>query len=312
MESSTLYDMLAGLGLEGLIQRNNNYMAQCPFHSERNPSWGISLNPPHFHGCFACGAKGTLYTLLVGRFNMPEEDARVLADEKDLTLKFEQRHLFHLGDEEKYSPTQLDESELYPYALTKRAVSYLKSRGISPMVARKLGLVDNTEVNRLMIPWYYRGALIGVTGRTLVDNPAKTLPFYGTTKKMWLYMPSTEIKPGRFVVCEGELDAVKLYCAGQTNVGACCFGHFTVGQAKLLLNSPANPILFFFDDDKTGRMLQAEATRLLEGKKHIEAVQYGKYRKFYRGKKLDPGEMSIQHLKEITTTVSRTVNWPTF
>ena len=67
MESNKLYDLLVSLNLQQLRQRGNNFFACCPSgnHTDRRPSWGISLTAPHYHGCFACEYKGVLSTLLV-------------------------------------------------------------------------------------------------------------------------------------------------------------------------------------------------------------------------------------------------------
>lgn len=51
-----LVDLLYSLGLEKIREpKRGNIQFCCPFHADRNPSAGISLDEPHIGNCFSCG-----------------------------------------------------------------------------------------------------------------------------------------------------------------------------------------------------------------------------------------------------------------
>lgn len=310
MTEQMLLKLLRKLNFDQIVVRGRNIMACCPAHEERNPSWGISIEPPHLHACFSCQFKGSLYTLLTKTYNVEGRAARLLIGDETLTLKYQRRDLLVEEEEEQ---ALIDETELYPYTLTKRALKYLKTRGISRDLAEMFGLLDNHEADRLMFPWYMKGELVGVTGRTLIDDPAKTLPYYGTKKGNHLYMPGQGmIKSNTLVLVEGEIDAIRVYAskALDGNVGALGFGKFTDNQKKLVLNGAADEVVLFFDDDKTGLELTQAAFMGLYKYKRVRIASYKQHRKYY-DEKLDPGALSLEHLREILLDKGQiSSDWP--
>jgi DNA primase len=121
-----------------------NYVACCPFHSEKSPSFTVSPTKQFYH-CFGCGAHGTAIGFLmeyagktfpdavedlardaglaVPRVERPGESER-RAEAADLTE--------HLLVAAKFYRAQLREST--------RAIDYLKSRGLTGAIAAKFGV----------------------------------------------------------------------------------------------------------------------------------------------------------------------------
>lgn len=127
-----------------------NYVACCPFHSEKTPSFSVSPGKQFYH-CFGCGASGSAIGFLMeysgigfidavkdlaGRAGMriPEDEARGVRDEaqsrrdaqnlRDITEAMARAAKYYYG--------QMKRSE--------RAIAYLKARGVEGEVARKFGV----------------------------------------------------------------------------------------------------------------------------------------------------------------------------
>ena len=307
MDTPDLHKILESIGIQGVIPRGNNLMGCCPFHIESNPSWGISVNAPHFHGCFSCGSKGALVDLLVRIGKYPLEKANRVCQVTDSIVAFPDLNVGHVAEE----TTLADESFLYPYSFTPFIRRYLKARGVNPLAACKAGLVHNFHDNSLIYPWRVFGDYVGATGRTLSrGQQAKTLAYGGIKKGNYFYMPSGKIRRAPFVIVEGELDALKVYCAGFKNVGAICFGRFTKRQASLTLNH-ATSVVVFTDDDATGQLIRGMILKMLAGKMPVSVADYSPFRDQYEDK-LDPGGMTLPDIREILTKVNKHADWPSF
>lgn len=122
-----------------LKKTGNNYVARCPFHTEKTPSFSVNRNKQFFH-CFGCGASGNAISFLMdfshldfveavedlaafAGVDVPRESAGYQAGSKkddlnSLYVVMEQVAAFYVeqlrtGDE------------------GKKAVEYLKNRGVS-------------------------------------------------------------------------------------------------------------------------------------------------------------------------------------
>lgn len=311
MTPEDLKELLDKIGVEGIVQRNNNWQALCPFHQETRPSWGISFDPPHFHGCFGCGAKGSLSDLLVrvGRWSTAKARRFVgLTSRTFPALTMPQTRKLKL----------VDETELYPLKLSKAAKRYALSRGLSEATITELGLLHEPEMDRLLFPWYFDDKLIGVTGRALnPDDPVKTLPLYGTQKGQCFYLPNRSLDSSQpLIVVEGETDAARVYDAGFKNVGALCFGTLSRQQLSFALNSGLRELVLFLDDDERGRELSQELSTDLRTKFSLSKVEWKSVRRKYAeltGGKLDPACLSRADIRELLKNhVSRNAAWPIF
>ncbi len=116
-----------------------NYVARCPFHSEKTPSFSVSQTKQFFH-CFGCGVSGNAISFLMNfshldfveavedlagfaGIEIPKESIEYPSDQKkedlnSLYLLMEQVAAFYV--------TQLRTS-----SEGKKAVEYLKNRGVS-------------------------------------------------------------------------------------------------------------------------------------------------------------------------------------
>jgi DNA primase len=133
-----------------LKKSGKNYSARCPFHEERSPSF--SVNPDkQFYYCFGCGAGGNALTFVMEYDNVEFPQAvESLASSAGLVVPREPGRGGRDGprQEESSKPlyTLLDkvsrfyQQQLRTHPQARRAVDYLKGRGLSGEIAKRFEL----------------------------------------------------------------------------------------------------------------------------------------------------------------------------
>ena len=152
-------DLLVRVDIVDLIETHvplkktgNNFVARCPFHTEKTPSFSVNRLRQIYH-CFGCGASGNAISFLMD-FNHLEfveavedlaafvgvEVPRETAEKNDYALKQDAGRIYQVleGVADFYAE-QLRADE------GRKAVEYLKKRGVSGETARNfcLGYAPN-------------------------------------------------------------------------------------------------------------------------------------------------------------------------
>jgi DNA primase len=121
-----------------------NYVACCPFHSEKTPSFSVSPGKQFYH-CFGCGAHGTAVGFLMEYGGKAFPDAvEELARDSGLEVPRIERP----GEREKRDEAQdlneilLAAAKFYRAQLkdAPRAIEYLKTRGLTGEIAARFGI----------------------------------------------------------------------------------------------------------------------------------------------------------------------------
>ena len=119
-----------------------NFKANCPFHNEKTPSFIVSPERQIFK-CFGCAKGGDHFTFLMEKESMDFKEAlEVLAKKAGVTLKqTENKKDF----KDRLFEVNLKAQEFFHYILTKhnlgkKALAYLKGRGISDESVESFGL----------------------------------------------------------------------------------------------------------------------------------------------------------------------------
>lgn len=125
-----------------LKKKGKEYMACCPFHSEKTPSFTVSSHKQFYH-CFGCGAHGTAIGFLMEYDHLEFVEAiENLAQRLGLEVPRE-------GDRRAAVAHSTDDYDLldkasifYRQSLRRanRAIDYLKGRGITGQTALEYGL----------------------------------------------------------------------------------------------------------------------------------------------------------------------------
>jgi DNA primase len=127
-----------------LRKAGTNYVACCPFHSEKTPSFTVSPTKQFYH-CFGCGAHGTAIGFLMEYAGKSFPDAvEDLARDAGLAVPRVDRP----GERERREAAAdltehlLVAARFYRAALrdSPRAIQYLKGRGLTGAIAAKYGI----------------------------------------------------------------------------------------------------------------------------------------------------------------------------
>ncbi|MBZ0091980.1 MAG: DNA primase [Sulfuricellaceae bacterium] len=121
-----------------------NYVACCPFHNEKTPSFSVSPTKQFYH-CFGCGAHGTAIGFVMEHQGLGFVEAvEDLARSAGMTVPEEEAHAGRKADAgldgladvmqcaTRYYRDELKRSE--------SAIAYLKSRGLSGEIAARFGI----------------------------------------------------------------------------------------------------------------------------------------------------------------------------
>jgi len=122
-----------------------NYVACCPFHSEKTPSFTVSQSKQFYH-CFGCGAHGTAVGFLMeqGGKSFPEAIDELARDAGLVVPHVETRP----GDAERreqaldLASLLLTAAKFYRAQLRESspAIDYLKGRGLTGEIAARFGI----------------------------------------------------------------------------------------------------------------------------------------------------------------------------
>lgn len=148
---SFIQDLLNRLDIVDVIERyvplkkaGANYVACCPFHNEKSPSFTVSQGKQFYH-CFGCGAHGTAIGFVMEHGGLGFVDAvEELASMAGLKVP---REAEPAGQAQKKAAPDLYElmmsvTRYYRECLKQspRAIGYLKGRGLSGEIAARFGI----------------------------------------------------------------------------------------------------------------------------------------------------------------------------
>lgn len=135
-------------GYVTLKRRGNSYLACCPFHHEKTPSFHVNRDKQMYH-CFGCGVGGNVLTFIMEyeNFSFPEavkllaERAGVALPEQSVSKEQRQRENYKIVLKEMNRTAAI----YFNYLLTAspagaRALEYYHNRGFSDETIRQFGL----------------------------------------------------------------------------------------------------------------------------------------------------------------------------
>lgn len=134
-----------------LRKSGRNYMACCPFHQEKSPSFSV-VPDKQFYNCFGCGAAGSALKFVMSYDNLEFKDAvEKLAAEVGLELPEVKGNEQQNNSYKLYYDLLEKTAGYYQRGIFKnnQAMQYLDKRGIDLDIAKffKLGYVSNAWDN---------------------------------------------------------------------------------------------------------------------------------------------------------------------
>ncbi|BBJ00299.1 DNA primase [Ferrigenium kumadai] len=183
---SFIQDLLNRLDIVDVVERyvplkkaGANYVACCPFHNEKSPSFTVSQTKQFYH-CFGCGAHGTAIGFVMEQAGLGFVDAvEELARGAGLEVPHERSAA---GEQhQKVAPdlygVMQTATRYYREQLKQspRAIDYLKRRGLSGEIAAKFGIGYAPEGWQNLVAAFpdYQSDSLSETGLVIVGDEGK-------------------------------------------------------------------------------------------------------------------------------------------
>ena len=120
-----------------------NFVACCPFHKEKTPSFSVSPSKQFYH-CFGCGAHGSAISFLIEYDGMTFVEAvNELANAAGLKVPNEQTiNPKAVKEHQKLEQVMQSANIFFQKQLrqSKKAIDYLKVRGLTGEIAKEFGI----------------------------------------------------------------------------------------------------------------------------------------------------------------------------
>ncbi len=134
---------------------NNNYVALCPFHKEKTPSFNISDNKGFYH-CFGCGKNGDIFNYLMDTENLSFVEAlKKLADYAGINISkqnyfVDPKIANHFNLLKRVSESYISNLNA---PLGEKARNYLQKRGFNESIIKNfnLGYSGNLKSNQHLV-----------------------------------------------------------------------------------------------------------------------------------------------------------------
>jgi DNA primase len=148
---SFIQELLSRVDIVNVVDRSvplkkagANYMACCPFHNEKSPSFTVSPTKQFYH-CFGCGAHGTAISFLMEHQGLSFVEAiQDLAKQMGMIVPQEIREINQPEQAIKKTIPDMHEAMLQAtqyyrkqLKIAPQAIEYLKSRGLSGEIAAR-------------------------------------------------------------------------------------------------------------------------------------------------------------------------------
>lgn len=269
--------LLAALGIKA-ERRGKQWVALCPGHVEKSPSWRIVDDPRSdrhgSHHCFSCGFGGGPWELVAHVRDVTTEEAgrwvraemlgeRELEDDDvpAVVIRGKPPTIREMILPSGIAIPSLDGSEWFAPAL-----EYLERRGVPAWQRERwhIGYATRGRCGmRVVVPVVTRGRLLTYVARAFVDEPG--MPRYDAGKRTdpgcrpdaalfgepGFEVPDAEGRRGVCTVTEGVFKALAMERAGAPNPCA-ILGSQNLGPEKVALLASFRVILLAMDPDRAG------------------------------------------------------------
>ena len=134
---------------------NNNYVALCPFHKEKTPSFNISDDKGFYH-CFGCGKNGDIFNFLMETENLSFVEAlKKLAEQVGINISNQNYVLDPKTTNHIHLLKRVSESYInnLKSPLGEKARNYLQERGVEKSIINNfnLGFSGNLNSNKYLV-----------------------------------------------------------------------------------------------------------------------------------------------------------------
>lgn len=182
---------------------------------------------------------------------------------------------------------------------------YMAERGISIVTAFNFGIHCDNSTKRLVLEIRDElGRLVGWKGRRVSNEtpgPKYLIyePVYPASDYVYLMHRVVPNERGEIIVCEGEMNALKMQQLGWENAVGLPGSHMSPRQAGLIA-SKADTAILIFDSDEAGIRGAVEATNLLDPYMNVKIVP---------GHEGDPDRMTVPEIAWLLDEAKTRLEW---
>ena len=285
-----------------LKKKGSNFTANCPFHSEKTPSFVVSPSKQIYH-CFGCGASGDAIKFIMEyeKLSYPEAIEK-LAQMYNFSLEYTKSNNFNKTQNILEKLNSFYKQKLIHH---KEAYEYLKNRGLNDNTIEKfsLGYAPSSNeqlqfLNQINIPindaievgafakgdkgiyarlidritfpiFSSNNKIIAYGGRTISNHPAKYINYTNTklfnkSKTFYGFNFAREkvLRKKEIIITEGYMDVIMLHQAGYTNSVA-TLGTALTNEHLPILKKMDIDVIVAYDGDNAGINAALKAATLL-------------------------------------------------
>lgn len=285
-----------------LKKSGSNYLACCPFHNEKTPSFVISPSKGVYH-CYGCGVGGDAIKFLMEyeKLNFAESVEKIAAitnftleyenvSEKkpdsivlDEMMHFYQKCLLSHNPSLKYlSLRQVANASIEKFCLgycgpSFESLNFIRQNSLNKKELLEFGIIgrDNGREyarfsDRIIFPIHSpNGKVVGFGGRTMSNANAKYInspqsKIFNKSKLLYGYYIAKDkiYKQKKIIVCEGYLDVIMLHQAG-FDYAVATLGTALTKEHLPLLRKGEPKIILSYDGDKAGVNAAFKAAQML-------------------------------------------------
>lgn len=268
-------EQIVGLfNLHNVSFRGDEIICSCPFpvheHGDRNPSFGINVSKGVYN-CFSCHESGNLVQLCERLLGMNRMEA-MSEIYSDMTLA-EAFELMESGS--GWSRTALSPLECDITDWCSNRHEYWHQRGFTDETIGKWRLGYDPSENRVVVPVYFNGELVGWTKRRVNESDSPKWKHSRDFYKNAVLFGIDNTVGDSCILVEAPLSAIMLDQYGIGNAVA-SFGCNLSDEQAILLRSNYNNVCLFYDPDEAGRVGAAKAIKLLERFVNLYIVPYSR------------------------------------
>lgn len=270
---------LSDKGLHKVKPSGYNVMACCPFHNEREPSFGINIENGQWN-CFGCGAKGSLSKLV--------KELDGFDTEYDATEYLINMYGRYAVDPDEAFELEFDEPERNDYHIDDaflrdfrfRHPYWENKRGIELKWIRAFELGYDKSKGAVTIPWRdEKSRLVSVKMRKVTGKQfwyAPSMPNRIKASIVWGLDKVLMSKKKLVAVTEGEIDAISVWQTGISCAVAMGGNQVTAAQTDKLIKwlKTDHEIVWFGDNDGGGQLLKQKLDEKLSGHFKLSAVDW--------------------------------------
>lgn len=285
-----------------LRKSGSNYMACCPFHNEKTPSFIISPTKGFYH-CYGCGVGGDAIKFLMEyeKLSFVESVEKIAAmtnfaleyentyEKKpdsivlDEIMRFYQKQLLsHKPSLEYLASRQVANASIEKFRLgycgaSFETINFLNAKILNKQEALEFGIIgkDNGREyarfnDRIIFPIHSpNGKVVGFGGRTMSNANAKYInspqsKVFNKSKLLYGYYLAKDriYKQKKIIVCEGYLDVIMLHQAG-FDYAVATLGTALTKEHLPLLRKGEPKVILSYDGDKAGINAAFKAAKIL-------------------------------------------------